>query len=176
MIRPNEIANAEAAAVYYQKSKAAEYYTGEAIPSAWSGKGAQLQGLKGPVDGRDLTRQLEGKIIDTTGARELGRMRDGKREHRAGWDFTISAPKSVSLEALVYGNDAVLAAHRRAVQFAMAYLESCAQAVIRGQRVTTANLTIAGYEHVLSRTGDPQLHHHFLVNNVTFDENGKAYS
>lgn len=178
MIKPNKITNAADAAGYYsQQSKAAEYYAGEATPNAWSGKGAQIQGLKGPVDGLELTRQLEGKIIDTTGPRELGRLKkDGEIEHRAGWDFTVSAPKSVSIEALVYGNQAALDAHRHAASVAMAYLESHAQTVIRGQRVTTGNLTIAGYEHVLSRNGDPQLHGHFIVSNVTFDENGKAYS
>ncbi|MDA8260699.1 MAG: relaxase domain-containing protein, partial [Betaproteobacteria bacterium] len=177
MIKPTEITNAGAAAGYYsQQSKASEYYSGEATPSAWSGKGAQIQGLKGPVDGLDLTRQLEGKIADIMGIRELGRIVKGEREHCAGWDFTVSSPKSVSIEALVYGNKAALEAHRRAAQAAMAYLEAHAQAVIRGQRVTTGNLTMAGYEHVLSREGDPQLHVHFLVSNVTFDENGKAYS
>ena len=34
-------------------------------------------------------------------------------EHRAGWDATFSAPKSVSLTALVGGDDRVREAHRR---------------------------------------------------------------
>ena len=178
MIKPTEITNAGAAAGYYsQQSKAAEYYAGEATPSAWSGRGAQLQGLKGPVDGLELTRQLEGKLTDVTGSRELGRLnKAGQTEHRLGWDFTISAPKSVSIEALVHGNEAALEAHRKAAAAAMAYLEAHAEARIRGKFVRTGNLTIAGYEHVLSRNGDPQLHWHLIVSNVTFDENGKAYS
>ena len=34
-------------------------------------------------------------------------------EHRAGWDATFSAPKSVSLTALVGHDDRVREAHRR---------------------------------------------------------------
>ena len=44
---------------------------------------------------------------------------DGKTiksvEHRAGWDATFSAPKSVSLTALVGGDERVRDAHRQAV-------------------------------------------------------------
>ena len=37
-------------------------------------------------------------------------------EHRAGWDATFSAPKSVSLTALVGGDDRVREAHRESVR------------------------------------------------------------
>jgi conjugative relaxase-like TrwC/TraI family protein len=40
-------------------------------------------------------------------------------EHRAGWDATFSAPKSVSLTALVGGDDRVREAHRDAVNTAL---------------------------------------------------------
>lgn len=33
----------------------------------------------------------------------LGRKRDGAHQHRPGLDITLSAPKSVSLEGLVFG-------------------------------------------------------------------------
>lgn len=36
-------------------------------------------------------------------------------EHRAGWDATFSAPKSVSLTALVGGDERVREAHRESV-------------------------------------------------------------
>ena len=52
---------------------------------------------------------------------------DGKTikpvEHRAGWDATFSAPKSVSLTALVGGDDRVRKAHRDAVNTALSELE-----------------------------------------------------
>ena len=40
-------------------------------------------------------------------------------EHRAGWDAAFSAPKSVSLTALVGGDDRVREAHRESVRAAL---------------------------------------------------------
>ena len=56
--------------------------------SRWWGSGAAALGLKGHVPGTDI---------------RLGRLRDGEHEHRPGLDITLSAPKSVSLEALLGG-------------------------------------------------------------------------
>ena len=53
-------------------------------------------------------------------------------EHRAGWDATFSAPKSVSLTALVGGDDRVRDAHREAVNVALTELERYTQARIGG--------------------------------------------
>ena len=50
-------------------------------------------------------------------------MRDGEHEHRAGLDITLSAPKSVSLEALLYGEDKVLQAHEKAVRATLDFIE-----------------------------------------------------
>ena len=67
------------------------------------------------------------------------RTRTGKRclpsEHRAGWDATFSAPKSVSLTALVGGDDRVREAHREAVNVAINELERYTQARIGGNSV-----------------------------------------
>ena len=41
--------------------------------------------------------------------------RDGEIHHRPGRDVTLSAPKSVSLMALVGGEERIVAAHDRAV-------------------------------------------------------------
>ena len=48
-------------------------------------------------------------VFRGTGIR-LGRIVEGEHQHRPGWDATFSAPKSVSLEALLYGNKSVLRA------------------------------------------------------------------
>jgi conjugative relaxase-like TrwC/TraI family protein len=40
-------------------------------------------------------------------------------EHRAGWDATFSAPKSVSITALVGGDTRVREAHRESVRVAL---------------------------------------------------------
>lgn len=182
MISRSAISSAAGASSYYtSQARAAEYYSGEAVPSAWSGAAAAAMGLSGKVDPQALTAILQGRVIerDADGnarERQLGRTVHGEHQHRAGQDFTISAPKSVSLEALVHGRDEALQAHRNAVAEALRYLETHAsQSRIQGQHVATDGLAIAQFEHVSSRSQDPQLHTHALIANVTFKD-GKAYS
>ncbi len=90
----------------------------------------------------------------------------------AGFDMTFTAPKSAStLWALAKpeAQHAVLAAHRQAVDQALAYLEdrflhtrvgarSCAQVPTRG-------MIAAAFDHWDTRAGDPNLHTHVVVAN-----------
>lgn len=180
MISFSPIASAAKAADYYSDvAKAAEYY-GDAgrVPSRWIGAGAGLQNLHGEVGREALRAQLAGEVRDKDGTqRQLGIQRGGEFQHRAGWDFTVSAPKSVSIESLVHDREDVIGAHRNAVTAAIDYLEKYgAAARINGQFVQTGNLTCAAYDHVSSRAGDPQLHTHLLIANVTHDADGRARS
>jgi conjugative relaxase-like TrwC/TraI family protein len=94
-------------------------------------------------------------------------------EHRAGWDATFSAPKSVSLTALVGGDSRVREAHRMAVTTALGELERYTQARLGGNRPaeSTAQFIVAKFEHDTSRPVDgyaaPQLHTHAVIFNVT---------
>ncbi len=89
--------------------------------SAWAGKGADALGLSGPVDPDVFPAILEGRVPD--GPR-LGRPgKDGEIVHRPGRDLTLSAPKSVSLAALVGGDARVADAHGRAVERTLAWAE-----------------------------------------------------
>ena len=185
MISKSQITNPGGASGYYTREQAAaEYYSGEAVPSAWRGEAAALLGLEGRVEAGDLTRVLEGKIVDATGARELGRMRidaeTGEKtvQHRAGWDLTISAPKSLSIQALAHGDKNALEAHRRAVDASLRYLErhGAQFRTKSGEYRRGTGLVAASFEHVGSRAKDPQLHTHVLIANVTTDRDGKAYS
>ena len=99
MISFSQITSASSAADYYSDLKqAAEYYDGGKVPSRWLGTGAATQGLRGEVGRAALRSQLSGKVHDRDGTeRQLGIQRAGEFQHRAGWDFTVSAPKSVSL-------------------------------------------------------------------------------
>ena len=74
-------------------------------------------------------------------------------EHRAGWDATFSAPKSVSLTALVGGDERVREAHAAAVTAAVAELERYTQARIGGNNPaeTTGKLIAAKFEHDTAR-------------------------
>jgi conjugative relaxase-like TrwC/TraI family protein len=108
---------------------------------------------------------------------------DGKTvktmEHRAGWDATFSAPKSVSLTALVGGDGRVREAHRESVRVALDQLEHYTQARIGGnhQPETTCKFIAAKFEHDTARSVDgyvaPQLHTHAVVFNITERDNGQ---
>ena len=101
-------------------------------------------------------------------------------EHRAGWDATFSAPKSVSLTALVGGDDRVRDAHRESVRVALDEMEKYAQARMGGNvpAQTTGAWAVAKFEHDSSRPVDgyaaPQLHTHAVVFNVTETADGQA--
>ncbi len=95
--------------------------------SAWAGKGAEELGLTGPVDPATFRAVLEGKVPDGSGT-ELGRRgKDGEILHRPGRDLTFSAPKSVSLAALVGGDRRIVEAHDRAVSATLAWVEKNAR-------------------------------------------------
>ncbi len=103
-------------------------------------------------------------------------------EHRAGWDATFSAPKSVSLTALVGGDDRVRDAHRESVRVALDEMEKYAQARIGGN--TPARRRAHGRSPSSSTTAAvrwtataaPQLHTHAVIFNIaeTADGNTRA--
>ena len=146
--------------------------------SAWAGKGADALGLSGPVDPDTFTAILEGRVPD--GPR-LGRPgKDGEIVHRPGRDLTLSAPKSVSLAALVGGDARVAEAHGRAVERTLAWVEERAiETRMRdpdGGRMIRAGdqkAVIATFTHETSRNLDPQLHTHAVIANMVQGEDGK---
>ena len=87
--------------------------------SRWDGRGAKGLGLTGAVDQGQFERLLNGELPNGV---VLKRGQQGK--HQPGWDLTFSAPKSVSLMALVAGDSRVIEAHNLAVSEALHYLEA----------------------------------------------------
>ena len=141
-------------------------------------------GLSGEVSALEFSRLTEGQHPADRGAdgaapdrRRSTRTPDGKTvkavEHRAGWDATFSAPKSVSLTALVGGDDRIREAHRAAVTVALNELEKYTHARIGGNNPaeTTGKFIAAKFEHDTARPVDgyaaPQLHTHAVIFNVT---------
>ena len=89
--------------------------------SAWYGRGAEAMGLSGPVEPEAFEKVLQGHVPD---GRRLGRReRDGTVRHRPGVDVTFSAPKSVSLAALVGGDRRIVRAHDKAVNRTLDWIE-----------------------------------------------------
>ncbi len=92
--------------------------------SRWRGVGAAALGLSGHVEPGEFRRVLQGYVPGTD--IRLGRLRDREHEHRPGLDITLSAPKSVSLEALLGGPGAARAmrAHDAAVRATLDFIET----------------------------------------------------
>jgi conjugative relaxase-like TrwC/TraI family protein len=98
--------------------------------------------------------------------------------HRAAWDATFSAPKSVSLTALVGGDERVRRAHEESVGVALDELERYVQARLGNHPAeATGQWVAARFEHDSARPVDgyaaPQLHTHVVVFNLTQTETGE---
>jgi conjugative relaxase-like TrwC/TraI family protein len=160
--------------------------------SEWQGKLAEQWKLAGTVEAEHFARLSEGQHPHTTEQlvrHQVSRTYEGKfgkeitsAEHRAGWDATFSAPKSVSLTALVGGDERVREAHRESVRTALRELERYTQARIGNVHApeTTGKFVAATFEHDTARPVDgyaaPQLHTHAVVFNATEQANGKTRS
>ncbi len=166
------------------------YYTqGDRILGEWQGKLALEWGLEANVTSEQFHRLAEGQHPET--GEQLVRHRfaseqTGKKaqtaEHRAGWDATFSAPKSVSITALVGGDRRIREAHREAVHTALNELERYVQARMGGNRPaeTTGKMVAAKFEHDSARPVNgysaPQLHTHVVIFNVTQTPDGKSHA
>src|SRR5271170_6407865 len=141
MLNISKPLSASQAQKYHEKEfTAAEqnyWKQGDTIHGEWHGKLADRFGLSGAVGAEEFARLSEGQHPAT--GEQLVKHRkvheyqteDGKTvapvDHRAGWDATFSAPKSVSLTALVGGDDRVREAHQQAVNVALNELERYTQ-------------------------------------------------
>ncbi len=164
------------------RAKAAEHR----LASGWYGQGAAALGLKAgrKVSAGTFETILQGHVIGTD--IRLGRKRDGKHEHRPGFDITFSAPKSVSLAALLptrkhpRGDRGVLRCHDEAVKATLDWIEETLlqtrgydPATGRRPRVKGHGMAAALFRHIASRNLDPQLHTHAVVANMTCDGEGR---
>ena len=181
MLSIGALTSAAQGASYYERDG---YYAKDdpehKAASGWFGKGAEDLGLKGPVDPEIFRQVLEGKVPDGSGT-ELGRRgKDGEILHRPGRDLTFSAPKSVSIAALVGGDDRIVEAHDRAVKATLDWVEkNVAETRMKdpatGQMVRAGGQKIvaATFRHDTSRNLDPQLHSHAVVANMVKGEDEK---
>jgi conjugative relaxase-like TrwC/TraI family protein len=158
--------------------------------SEWQGKLADQWGLEGAVGNEHFARLTEGQHPHTEAQlvrHQASKTYEGKFgkevtsvEHRAGWDATFSTPKSVSLTALVGGDERVREAHRESVRVALNELEKYTQARIGNVHApeTTGKFVAATFEHDTARPVDgyaaPQLHTHAVIFNVTERDNGQT--
>jgi conjugative relaxase-like TrwC/TraI family protein len=154
-----------------------DYYLGSGeAPGRWIGDGSRWLALAGEVDAAALRAMLDGR----NPAGEVSLIGLRRPDRLPGYDLTFSAPKGVSLlfalaESEV--SEAVRRAHDAAVRQALGYLEREAGEVRRGadgvDRLPGGGFVAAAFRHRTSRAGDPQLHTHLLVANMTRGSDGR---
>ena len=194
MLTISKALNASQAGTYHTKdfvSETQSYYAkDDALLGEWQGELAGRFGLSGAVSKGDFMALANGRNPQTGEQMVKHRIAseqtnpDGSItktvEHRAGWDATFSAPKSVSLTALVGGDERVRLAHRDAVTAALSELELYTQARIGGNNSAeqTGRFVAAKFEHDTARPVDgyaaPQLHTHAVIFNVTEREDSST--
>src|SRR5579884_333507 len=169
------------------------YYSEDnTVRGEWQGELALAWGLAGGVRDDQFYRLAEGQhpvtgeqLVRHRLATEYKNQRGEtveSVEHRAGWDATFNAPKSVSITALVGGDERVREAHRESVRLALDELEHYIQARIGGNHPaeTTGKMIAAKFEHDNARPVDgyaaPHLHTHVVIFNVTETPDGKAHA
>ena len=171
----------------YSSASNSYFSLGGTLPGEWHGQLAGTLALSGAVTAEAFDRFAEGihpqtgeqliqhrDTIKTQAGEELG--------HRAGWDLTFNAPKTVSLTALVGEDERVRRAHQDAVRIALTETEKYVQARLGGNlpAETTGKWIAATFEHDTARpvNGYPaaHLHTHVVVFNLTEDERGQARS
>jgi conjugative relaxase-like TrwC/TraI family protein len=169
------------------------YYTAAgAVRGSWHGRLADAWGLHAEVRNEQFDRLANGQHPIT--GEQLVRVQTARErvnaqgrtvrtlEHRAGWDATFSAPKSVSLTALVGGDPRVRDAFRAAATMALDELERSVQARLGGVHPpeTTGRWVAAIFEHDSARPVDgyaaPQLHMHAVFFNVTETASGDTHA
>lgn len=179
--------NSSQAAMYHKAEFTAmgQSYWQESLvaPSQWQGQLAEQFGLTGTVDEEAFQRLANGQHPGSGDQLVQHRVAHtytdaaGKEvksvEHRAGWDGTFSAPKSVSVTALVGGDERIRVAHREAIAVALQELEHYVHARLGGNTpaLRTGSFVAASFEHDTARPVDgyaaPQLHTHVVVFNMT---------
>lgn len=161
------------AASYYEDG-ADDYYAKEGEAKEWQGAGAAELGLAGEIESKRFRELLAGRVAP--GLRVSRGSTRNDADERIGIDLTFSAPKSVSMQALIAGDARVIAAHDRAVTAAVRAAEerALARRKVKGrvQVERSGNLIVGKFRHETSRELDPQLHTHAVVMNLTKRSDG----
>jgi conjugative relaxase-like TrwC/TraI family protein len=158
-----------------------DYYTrNQRCAGRWTGRGAALLGLGGEVRLEDFDALLHGRHPRT--GEILVAPAAGTGEHAAGWDCVFNAPKSVSIQALVGGDDRLIRAHIDVVEQVMGEVETYALARRHGGReyMVSGNVVAAAFDHLAARptddphrVPDPHLHTHVPLLNITLRVDGR---
>ncbi len=144
--------------------------------SNWYGNGAGELGLEGTVGAEKFKEILDGDKLPN--GQKVGILKGMDFVHDPGRDLTFSAPKSVSIMALVFDDKRLIDAHNQAVKNTLDEIEKkyLKTRIKKDNNITleaTGKMVAAMFRHELSRDLDPQLHTHSIIANLTVDEKGK---
>jgi conjugative relaxase-like TrwC/TraI family protein len=171
----------------YSSASNSYFSQGGTLRGEWHGQLAATLGLAGSVMAEAFDRLAEGQHPQTSEQliqhRDTIKTKSGEEVgHRASWDLTFNAPKTVSLTALVGEDERVREAHRSAVRAALTEAEKYVQARLGGNTPAenTGKWIAATFEHDTARPVNgypaPHLHTHVVVFNLTEDAKGQARS
>ena len=138
--------SSEAAKSYFAKS---DYYSeGQELVGNWGGKGSILLGLFGEVDRKAFENLCDN--LDPCTQKPLTPITRGNR--RTGYDFTWSAPKSVSVVHAMTGDERIVQAFRDSIDDTMSEMEADMQTRVRKEKAqqdrTTGNMVWAEFVHL----------------------------
>ena len=178
---PGEVLDAQLLAAFDKTVRALErarrrpVWPAPAVPADVAGR---LLGAVG-LDPETVLRDARGR---SRYAAALRRLTDRVDVRLSGLDFTLSAPKSVTVLWALGSPEvsaAVRSAHESAVAAAVQYMERACAVGLRGHHgrghryVMTDGLIGVAFEHRTSREDDPQLHTHVVVANLLRGVDGK---
>jgi conjugative relaxase-like TrwC/TraI family protein len=179
--KPLSIANAGS---YYRNhySATGEYYAPTEAPTIGQtiGKGAEALRLPREITAEQFEALLRGRDPITDAVLRT-RATHGDVE-RAGWDMTLSPPKSISIQALVCGDTGLIEDSRQAAEEAIEQVERCALSHQHAgsEKVLSSNVCAVIFEHYDARESKhgqhgpmPQLHHHTFIMNMTQRSDGQ---
>ena len=208
MLRVTTSHSAQGAEKYFDVAlKQGDYYTKGV--GTWGGKGAEILGLIGEVERKDFVALINNRVPGANGKRLTARMNKTRMEdvtdektglkkldpetgeaekrevsnRRAGYDFTFSVPKSVSLYLALNGDKALERMIAEALDETMAAIETRMETKVRkgyqqDNRISP-NMIYARFVHRETRPvdgiPDPHYHIHVFAMNATFDEVEKEW-
>lgn len=165
---------------YYLRLSEEDYYLRGAgkgePPGEWWGRGAVQLGLVGPVDAQDFGNAFDGY---SPSGEPLSR-NVNQDNRRPAFDLTYSVPKSLSVVRAVADRDmqtrideAIMAATRSALDYMEREATFTRIGAQGAQVIAGRGLTVATFNHLVSRELDPQAHVHCVVFNFTQSPDGR---
>lgn len=155
---------------YYQEMTHSDYYANRYEQAGyWTGKGAELLGLTGPVRGEHLRNLFDGFSPD--GKTKLVQ-NAGNPDRQKALDFVPSPDKSVSVRWAMADPDEraiIERIHDEAVHAVADFFQENAAFTRRGKagaKVEPVALVIACFTHGTSRAMDMQIHTHMVIPNI----------